>query len=460
MHKIYLDQCVFQDLKKEEHRELLEKVLQAKKFVVFPFSMAHLHDLSRDKSEEKYADMDFMESITDSNFHSFSDRTEFRYQTPKDTYDSFEWPDTSGLELFQSEEGSALMSLMDSLQLPFTYLMQDIVWPANMPTQMKVVLSKSSTMGDFTRSMLEFSNTLSTSQPDFKEHLKYLHQNSMIADIYNSMGIEGYDGKTIIDREKFWSSYAAKFIVEGKEKTRYDLFTDMYHGLEVYGFVKGKPKKQKMMNLLNDGSHAFFGTVCDIVVSKDTDFLEKTRFMYDIEGLKVKVINLTELSSALDELENQSHATITDMLREINAPVIQEQILRTDEPTDKPDDISATFIGLKQTYYAYFNVLQYTTDSHGTYWAFLKEPISHSRGTLLNQIEYIIARVTDDLGPDSQNKGEYSSSEEIKDNMEIRSWRIGDYFFALNLEKKLSLVIYPIDYLEKRFGKDSAISSK
>ena len=174
--------------------------------------------------------------------------------------------------------------------------------------------------------------------------------------------------------------------------------------------------------------------------------------MYDIEGLKIKVIKLTELSSTLDELEKQSHSTIVDMLREISAPVTQEQVIRTDDPSDQPDSMNAIFIRLKQTFYAYFNVLRFTTDAHGTYWTFLKEPVSHSRGTLLKQIEYILARLTSDLGPDLQEKGEHNPSEEIKDSMEIRLWKVGDYFFALNLEGKLHLVIYPIENLEKRFS--------
>src|SRR5882672_9869332 len=92
MTTVYLDSCVFQDLKEEKNKELLKKILAAKSHVLFVFSEAHLYDLDQDKTDHKYADTDFIETIAGPNCYYFTDRTEFDYRTPREYYDDFEWP--------------------------------------------------------------------------------------------------------------------------------------------------------------------------------------------------------------------------------------------------------------------------------------------------------------------------------------------------------------------------------
>jgi len=43
------------------------------------------------------------------------------------------------------------------------------------------------------------------------EHLQFLHKNSQVQGLYESMGIEGYDGLIVTDRKKF--------VVECQEKS-------------------------------------------------------------------------------------------------------------------------------------------------------------------------------------------------------------------------------------------------
>jgi hypothetical protein len=49
-----------------------------------------------------------------------------------------------------------------------------------------------------------------------------------------------------------------------------------------------------MMSLVNDGRHAFFGSFCDILVSKDADMINKTKFLYDLLEIGTKVITIDE----------------------------------------------------------------------------------------------------------------------------------------------------------------------
>ena len=65
--RIYLDTCILQDLKNENNKDLLDSIIQSKGELIYCFSEAHLSDLSRDKTDEKFSDMQFMEQIVDDN---------------------------------------------------------------------------------------------------------------------------------------------------------------------------------------------------------------------------------------------------------------------------------------------------------------------------------------------------------------------------------------------------------
>ena len=63
--RIYLDTCILQDLKNESNKDLLDSIIRNKGELIYCFSEAHLYDLARDKTDEKFADMRFMEQIVD-----------------------------------------------------------------------------------------------------------------------------------------------------------------------------------------------------------------------------------------------------------------------------------------------------------------------------------------------------------------------------------------------------------
>ena len=95
---IYLDNCVYQDLKRDENHALLDIIKVSKLKDIYCFSEAHLFDLTRDTSGEKFKDMDFIEGIAENNCYFYNEKICFEYYTPKAYYDSFEWPDLSNIK--------------------------------------------------------------------------------------------------------------------------------------------------------------------------------------------------------------------------------------------------------------------------------------------------------------------------------------------------------------------------
>ena len=252
---IYLDSCVFQYLKREKNSALLDLIRADKSKNIYCFSEAHLFDLNRDPSDEKFKDMEFIEGIVENNCYFYDKRICFEYYTPAEYYDSFEWPDLSNIRP-ENFCCPSLENILRLIPLNFKDLIPAEQFPADYPKQFVELLNKTSNFYDFISASLDFTSSLANEKKVFGEFVRYLHKSSLVEGIYKSAGIVGFDGNRITDKTAFIDSYGKVFLKEGQKKYRYDLFLDMYNGLEIYGLVKGKPKKQKMMNLIFLGDFA------------------------------------------------------------------------------------------------------------------------------------------------------------------------------------------------------------
>jgi hypothetical protein len=447
--RVYLDTCVIQDLKKENNKDLLEAIIQSKGELIYCFSEAHLYDLARDKTDEKFGDMLFMEQIVGNNCFHYDKGFIGDYFTPTEYYNRFKWPGIAsanefitGLTEGDDVFGRLTKSFLSAIPMNFKdSISQSQQLPEDMPQDLAEVLLSSSNMYEFMLNMTNYSDTLSVEQSKFKEQLQYLHKNSLTNNL-SLLGIEGYDGTTITDKEKFLTSYEDYFLknANGKGKYRYDLFTDMYNGLELGGFVPGKPRKQKMMNMINDGKHAFFGGFCDIVVSKDDDFINKAKFMYDLREVDTQVLNMTEFA---DFLNNRVHGRqFSDLETEIARESTNINVLFD------IDENGQRTIGkrLSDTYYGYFNTIIYHSNG---YIYFTKQNNLFGDGTLVKEIAFCINQLYDEFGLDYNSRGEWIDGEMVKGSENDwygRVWRVSDKAgIELKFMEKLGLyIIYGI----------------
>jgi hypothetical protein len=305
-----------------------------------------------------------------------------------------------------------------------------------MPQELADMLLKSSNMYEWMLAMTNYSDTLSAEQSKFKEQLQYLHKNQLTNN-FNLLGIEGYDGNTITDKEKFRNSYADYYLknTNGKGKDRYALFTDMYNGLEFLGLVQGKPRKQKMMNMLNDSKHAFFGGFCDVVVSKDDDFINKARFMYDLHELDTQVFNMAEFADFLKRRVSGRH--FSDLATEIIREDTNENVLYENSENGQ----AAVYRRLSDTYYGYFNTL--VNHSNG-YIYFTKQNNLFGTGTLIKEIAFCVNQLFKELDVDYHSRGEWIDGEIAKDSEKEwhgRAWKIND---KIGVELKFADKLYMI----------------
>jgi hypothetical protein len=443
--RIYLDNCVIQDLKNPESSELLNSIKQDKKCNVYCYSEAHLQDLMRDKSNYKFDDLKFMEDVVDSNCWHFNKKILFDHIKPKDFYDPF--PIYSE-NLFNPDElfpddfiFKTVKEILIKIPLDFNQFGQLGTLPSDFFEEFKSLLEKPTNLYEFICAFGDFTNELSANQNKFKRLVSYLHNNNLEESIFKQAGIDGYDGEKITDRAKFRESYTKYFLTDKKGKYRYDLFLDQYNGLELFSFVKGKPRKQKMMNLINDGRHAFFGGFCDVVVSKDVDFIKKTKFMYEIHEIQTKVMNIQEFQTLLEENKTTNQLGLVEMINDTNQ-LNKSNIINN-------EDGVITF-KLNRSYFSYFNVVNYVSTEVEGYSYYTKYFQNMSIGTLKNEFEFITNKLIETLGPDFNGNTSFDMNEIEDDQWEGRVWRIDETIVELNFKGKIYLAVYPVKYLKSR----------
>jgi hypothetical protein len=445
--RIYLDTCALQDLKKPEYSELLNQVPDGGAGNIFCFSEAHLFDLCRDPTDHKWKDMDFMESIVHDHCLYFDKRTRFKYRTPREYYDDFDWtPVIKANEILYDDPHIQLIRVfLRQIPLDLKSLIPAETLPEGFPPELLPIFNVATNMDDFMQAMLETTEDLSEEQRKFKALLQYLHKHSMLSHVYEHAGIEGFDGEKVTDKTKFRKSYVNYFNRQ-LQRNQYELFIDQYVGLELFGIVKGKPKKQKMMNLINDARHAFFSAHCDIVISTDADFLKKASFLNDVLDVPVLAVNLHETKILLDKLDALSTLTFNDMVGELSRDDAAKNIVDIVENEGE----KTLIVGLNNIYFSYFDTGIHQITAEGRYFYFTKRLSHFSIGTLVKEIEYVTNRLVGDLGADSYNNHKFDASEISDEKWKGRTWRMTDFVFHLNYARTLNLACYPIEYVEEQ----------
>jgi len=214
----------------------------------------------------------------------------------------------------------------------------------------------------------------------------------------------------------------------------------MYNGLEFFGFVQGKPRKQKMMNMINDSKHAFFGGFCDIVVSKDEDFIKKTKFMYNLHEIDTQVFYLADFSCFIHD--KVCKCNFSELVTELEQRETEENVIHKIEE----DEQFAIYKRLRDTYYGYFNVLIKHSNGH-VY--FTKENNLFGTGTLVKEISFCVNQLIKELGIDYYSRGEWEADEIKRDEEREwlgRTWLINSNLIVdLKFSDKLYLILSTVE---------------
>ncbi|HMM04262.1 hypothetical protein [Dysgonomonas sp.] len=438
--RIYLDSCVYQDLKKEENKKLLNSVLVSKQHHIYLFSEAHLYDLSRDVTDEKYIDMDFIESICENNC-LLNDSNGARLLTPKEYYNMYDWENLIKSEdIFNSEDPfvKLIMDMFENIPLPFNSIFKPDVFSSKYPKEFVDTMTEPTNIKEYMELMLKTSEQMKE-HPFFKGILQGNREVNNTEEFYKTIGIKGFDGENITNKDEFKQSYI-RYINKGQELIKnsktdaYQTFINMYMGLEILNIVKGKPKKQKFTNLMNDSRHAYFGAGCDIVVSKDIDFIEKTKFIYDVFDIHTLILSY-------EEFKNISYLNDGNNFNEFISEIVNISNY-LDNNKFNTNDNKALSIMLSKIYLGYFNILYRVKHDNNCSFIITKKVDEYKNKSLIKEIELITNKLVDSLGEDINNKVYFSRDEIIDGVWNGRTWNFKQIGIYLNFRNIIELIFY------------------
>ncbi|MBC5681460.1 hypothetical protein [Lachnospira hominis (ex Liu et al. 2021)] len=101
----------------------------------------------------------------------------------------------------------------------------------------------------------------------------------------------------VLELQKKWKSIAENwFSMYHKEVCLELLLTNGYGLLDLHPKFHDKLKKNKntLDNIVRDGNHAYYASEACYFVSEDGHTREKTQFLYDVYGIKTKVVSEAE----------------------------------------------------------------------------------------------------------------------------------------------------------------------
>lgn len=435
--RIYLDTNVFQFLEKPENRELYDLVLADKDRNYYCFSEAHVQDLIRDKTNQKLADMDFIESIAGSNFWYYEKESmDVLFRTPREYYNEKEWG--MGADILTSDDAMSTLIRESFRAIPLNWdqLIDKNQIPADFPEDMRAMLLEPVTLLDFLEAMLDMTENLSAEQPRFKKLLQYLHGAMGEHALYEKMGIKGYNGKEITDFESFADSFKKMAHERSTQKDLYSLFIEMQHSLELFGIVKGKPKKQKFMSLLNDGKHAYYAGHAHILVTRDADMIAKTELLYRIWNVETNIMTPEQFHEYLTNRKSEFDST-TELFAQFEHAVE----FRT---YNEKYSLDETFIQkeLPSIYLDHFNTLTIATARGNTYNYFMQDFPHISSNVLTVELERMVNRLVEHFGTDESGMGKFDRKELEEKEWKGREWRIGEMGVIFQVNNGMMLYFF------------------
>jgi len=320
-----------------------------------------------------------------------------------------------------------------AIPIPFASLINPDDLPANFPEDMRPLLLESTNMLDFMEAMLNLTAGLSEEQPKFKRLLQYLHGSLSQQDVYEKLGITGYDGKVVKDWDAFAKSFKQLMYERSHKKDLYNLFTDMQYALDIYGIVKGKPKKQRFMSLINDGKHTYYAGHAHVLVTSDADMIAKTKMLYKIWGIATAVFTPEEFKRFLasSDFKNDSVKELFEQFDRANElPIIYEKY-GLDEIFVRKE--------LDQWYLGEFNVLNCASARGNTYYYFSQDFPKIISPTLTVELERTVNLLSDHFGVDELGRAKFDRKEMENGEWKGREWRVGEMGVLFHAKQGLML---------------------
>lgn len=309
MKTVYFDSQIFRELKKEENKYLLDKILKLKnnklKYVYFD---AHIYDLQNDKTDKKIEDLKFMSRIVENNYMLFDINTnsfiknetniENNYNYFYDFNSLFSLDYFNIFSLFNNikyGEIDAQLNLYFEILNNFLQTIKDIKMPLNFEYKL---FKENNFIQKFiphydNPTIGEIATTTNNTLKNYFENIKSYREDRK--DIKNILGNNNKDMvyKSINNILQLDIDIKSKFIA-------------IYNMLDMLSEISEKTSKLKYRNMTIDAMHSFNSMSSDYFITNDNKLMLKSKELYKIindnEYLNINKIHTSAMS--LEEFIN------------------------------------------------------------------------------------------------------------------------------------------------------------
>lgn len=437
MERIYFDKQIFSYLFKggnPVYEKFLSDLMNNKDKFLYCYSHAHLLDLKNDKTQTKYIELNFIESLVGDNYlsyHGTDKRTSCYLAKPIEAFRDIDKEDEpiSFSTMFDSFD----LSLMTTEQREQIKVAKDIFTTQkidfgfknlqDLPKEIKNPLEKllPSNLGPMT--LLEWTE-------HFMGILKTIDEDkSIYRGLRSVVDTQINNGKFTVDYDKIdfnedlKNSVLQKTFLEyvnenlnpngDKEISTYDFYTNAYFTLDLLGISKEPARKVKFNSVLNDGYHSYYGAFCDYVVSDDQGFLKKTKLLYKLLGIETKVYHIDEFikffSLMTTSFERDSQVFFNLLINDLKNGLVLDNIKSITK------DRTTTVVKPIHSYLGYFNAIESFKENNQDFIVLRRKTKNYSYFSFYREYEGLINNAFKLFGYDIENQGEFMWDREVKE---------------------------------------------
>ena len=468
MIRVYLDTNVFSYLKNSTDPAIQNFHASLKKYkstLLYCYSHGHLLDFKQDKSDKKFADLDFIETLADDNYISYNGMDKYTscyLAKPREAFEGLGEDtkidfksifdiDTSILPIEQQEQFANAKNLLFNQEFDLGFM------AANpMPDDAKQALSKflpvtksKFTFLELTEQFMQLYDVMNEDKTAYKDLRNYLDKNlnngKFVVDDNNTDF--NHDLKNSMLKKTFVEFVNNTLNSDGKKQVAdYDFHVQAYTSLDLLGISKDPSRKARFRNIFNDGMHSYYGAFCDYVVSSDEDFIKKTKALYKLIDLKTEVVSLNEFMQSIDIIANIEEKDLTTFIQVLKVD-ISKGIVLSSKPSLRYNRHTTT-IKPFHLYLSYFNKMEHMSEPNFDYIVFTNQRHNYSNFVFYKEFEAVTNKAAKLFGDDLNFKGQFNYENErteIHDNTwQGRHWRLGEIDIALEINegtKKFNLIL-------------------
>ena len=183
-----------------------------------------------------------------------------------------------------------------------------------------------------------------------------------------------------------------------------------YGALETTGIINEKPSRLKIRNIVSDSQHAVFGSYCDVVITEDKKFSEKSKLLYGLFYFNTLIFNG---EGFLRYFEEMLRSSILDKEQILSLSRMEVKRYIIEDKVKYGSVIDHYTIDSEWRYLGFFNNIEYLASRDAYAITFSRITTNYANPWLMVEIEALVNRSFNTFGSDLINRSHFNFKTEI-----------------------------------------------